>query len=299
MSGGGGGDMLTVLLFNEREEINSWCYVGLGGAEFVGDVCCERSNLAKYSRKEDTHLEKLPKWRSYCSCKAADYTMSPPCIRSAKGSKCGPCVIHIHIVGLIGTRTSYLCEFSPKKRFDFGDPLVHRTTSTSHSIRSHLLLWGSASTQPTVFDMALKYASGFLANHAYLPEQEDNIIHKNEADVVHSAIHYLIHPVAQALWACPDCFKAFGSHSEGSILRTRTDLSFFETDQSLTAQGLLIRANDFAVVEFKRRGWTKGEEFSHNDRLCVPAAQPQNRHQFFQDALSPFASNVPNTQANP
>lgn len=156
-----------------------------------------------------------------------------------------------------------------------------------------------AAARQSLLQMAVAYGSSFLGNHAFLPEQEDNIIHKNEADVVRSAILYLIHPVAQALWACPDYFKAFGSHSEDSKVRTRTDLTFFKTEEPSTAQSLPIRANDFAVVEFKKRGWIKGGEFSHENDLLVPAAHAQNRQQFLEDILTPFSPNVPNTQANP
>lgn len=87
-----------------------------------------------------------------------------------------------------------------------------------------------------------------------LPEKEDNIVHNNEADVVRSAILYLIHPVAQALWACPDYFRGFSSQSEDFDFRTRTDLTFFKTAQPFNAQNSSTRTRDFAVVEFKRRG---------------------------------------------
>lgn len=145
--------------------------------------------------------------------------------------------------------------------------------------------------------MALDYATHFSNHSAYLPDKEDNIIHNNEADVVRTAILYLIHPVAQALWACPDYFRSFSSQSEDFEHQTRTGLTFFKVAQPSAAQNSPARARDFAVVEFKRRGWIKGEEFSHDHTLRVPAAHAQNSHQFFQQILTPFAPNVPNTQA--
>lgn len=162
--------------------------------------------------------------------------------------------------------------------------------------------WLNSGTAPAAqqphLQLAVNYAFGFLNNHAFLPEQEGNIAHNNEADVVRSAALYLIHPVAQALWACPDYFKGFASQSEDTELRTRTDLTFYKIEPP-TPQRPQIRARDFAVVEFKRRGWIKGEHFSHEDSLRVPTAHAQNRQQFFQAILTSFSPNVPNTQANP
>lgn len=69
---------------------------------------------------------------------------------------------------------------------------------------------------------AVSYSNHFSNNGAFLPKFEGNIAHNNEAGVVRTAALYLIHPVAQALWACPDYYKTFASQSEDTSQRTRT-----------------------------------------------------------------------------
>lgn len=145
---------------------------------------------------------------------------------------------------------------------------------------------------------AVSYANHFLNNGAFLPEFEGNIAHNNEADVVRTSALYLIHPVAQALWACPDYYRTFASQSEDTAERTRTDITFYKVVRPTAANSQPQRTGDFAVVEFKRRGWIKGEDFSYETRLRAPAAYAQNPQQLFQDILTPFSPNVPNTQAN-
>lgn len=61
---------------------------------------------------------------------------------------------------------------------------------------------------------AVRCALNFQQNRRFIPDREGNIMHHNEADVVRTACLYLIHPFAEALWACPSYHQTFQSQAE-------------------------------------------------------------------------------------
>lgn len=145
------------------------------------------------------------------------------------------------------------------------------------------------SAQQTQVQDALAFSTRFLNNQDFIPEREGNISHKVEADVVRTAGLYLLHPVLQALWACPDYFKCFTSQAEDVKGATRTDITFYK----LGGPNRPLR--DFAVVEFKRRGVIDGNAFPHDNQLVMPTAHVNNRQAFLQQVLAPYVPNTPNT----
>jgi hypothetical protein len=91
-------------------------------------------------------------------------------------------------------------------------------------------------------------------NRETVPFREDAAYHNSEGDVVRSAALYLLHPVNQAL-----------SSAQGVVIRCQSELTANKIRSDITYFRAPTAANPnykaFAVVEFKKRGVIKDNEF--------------------------------------
>ncbi|KAK4170812.1 hypothetical protein QBC36DRAFT_250678 [Triangularia setosa] len=140
-------------------------------------------------------------------------------------------------------------------------------------------------TDPPYFAIAAQnnwhaFSTNFMANHpaaatanhplnvetVYLPEAAAH--HNSEGDVVRSAAMYLLHPANQALSTHPNIVTR--CQSEASANGIRSDITYY---RGPTPQNPNFKA--FAVIEFKKRGVIKPNEFATAVRFPNHPTQPQ------------------------
>ncbi|KAL2160293.1 hypothetical protein VTH06DRAFT_1466 [Thermothelomyces fergusii] len=95
-------------------------------------------------------------------------------------------------------------------------------------------------------------AKKFASEH--LPEPERTLYHQNEDDVARSSALYLLHSINQALSLWEDEDEHILCRSEATEDMARNDVTYFRRGPG--------RHIPFAVVEFKKRGVIKPDEFN-------------------------------------
>src|SRR3569833_1378874 len=111
-----------------------------------------------------------------------------------------------------------------------------------------------------------------LLNDEFIPQREDAMHHANEDDIMRAATLYLIHPINQALCASPALAGMVKCQSEPTTHKTRSHIMFY---RNRVAPSGPPRA--FAVVEFKRRGVIRHQEFQAADK-DITAKTPITYH---------------------
>lgn len=143
------------------------------------------------------------------------------------------------------------------------------------------LFLGPTPTQSALWNYGqfwINWATSYAAEQEHLYMKEKAMRHHNESDVVRTAAMYLLHPVMGALDAVPNMNGGFMLQSENVIKSIRTDITFYR--YSNTGPNRAI-----AVLEFKRRGVLRPDQFDNAMGTAAPAPPNTTNTLFEHEAL--------------
>lgn len=100
-----------------------------------------------------------------------------------------------------------------------------------------------------------------VQENVYMKKQA--MVHYNESDVVRAAAMYLVHPVVAAMGADLDRAGGLLLQSEDILSQVRSDITFYRDNGTLGRRPI-------AVLEFKRRGIIRPDQFA----AAMPALAP-------------------------
>jgi hypothetical protein len=106
---------------------------------------------------------------------------------------------------------------------------------------------------------------GQSLHNQFICSREECIYHANEGDVVRAAALYLLHPVNQALCAHQILAGTINCQSEYTANRVRSDITYYKTPPASNGT-----SRAFAVVEFKKRGIIRQQEFQAAQKVLNP-----------------------------
>ncbi|KAI1420595.1 hypothetical protein F5Y12DRAFT_109952 [Xylaria sp. FL1777] len=177
--------------------------------------------------------------------------------------------------------------------FNYPLPSIQNGNSIDEDPDTHLSGSKAAQTDPPVFCAPLEKECWVKLGHKtlqsirlpteYLSLPEKAMVHMSEADVIRSAAIYLLHPINQVLYTISPSTTCLAERASKNV---RSDICFIRGG----TQGRI-----FALVEFKRRGVIRPNEFRRASRQltqdpntqraqinqCVQAAMNEDQKTFF------------------